>query len=428
MKFVKQDKGITLVALTITIIVLIILLSVTINAVIGDQSVTKKSRNERDTTRAKMIKEAMVNYNLELELGQTEDNITEYLKNKDMITQEEKQEIENTHKLVLGKETILFGKRLVDAFNEGEIKVGDYINYNEHIDETKTVETKTETNGWSNQNYIASKSTTWRVLGLDKTSKRLILISGNPIKKQMNSSSKNTWEKTPYLYMKGAYAYKNSKDILDNICSIYSTKYGTAKSITAEEINRLLNVTVDEENKKVYANTTTGTNIDEMGNLGNIYTYKNSDYSIESYINNKTHSLEGQKVNSNAYYYLYGGLSIDNTLKEILFNGTSKDDKYSKSYWLACRGTNIENGALNAKYGVGAVSYGGVYNNTEEFTTDGTWKAIGFAVRPVVYVNAGVTVDDLKVITSTEESWSGYDNSTPIIATGDASNGEAGTI
>ena len=214
---------------------------------------------------------------------------------------------------------------LVQAFEEGNIKVGDYLNYNDYVDKSKTYTTVTSENGWGDQKYIATKETYWQVLGLDETGKKLMLISQSPIKKEMKTSgTTEKWEKSPYLVLKGAKGYINSKKVLNNISGIYSTNLGTAQSITAEEINRLIGVTVDYKNKKVYANSNPNTNLDILQVLGNQYTYKTGDYTPQGYVNNKTKATEGTKTSpATAYIYEWSGLKIDATLQNMLFDKTS---------------------------------------------------------------------------------------------------------
>ena len=54
---IKQEKGITLIALSVTIIVLIILSSVIIEGVLGDDGLIKKARNKKDETTSLIEKE-----------------------------------------------------------------------------------------------------------------------------------------------------------------------------------------------------------------------------------------------------------------------------------------------------------------------------------------------------------------------------------
>ncbi len=326
-----------------------------------------------------------------------------------------------------------FGKKvtrkhvtLVEAFKDGSIKVGDFLNYNDYVDESKTYTTVTNENGWADQTYKATKETYWQVLGLDETGKRLMLISQSPIKKEMKTdSTAKDWEKSPYLVLKGAYGYINCKQILNNISGIYSTNIGTAKSMTAEEINRLIGVTVDYTNKKVYANMNPETNIDEDGTLGNQYTYKAAnDYTPSSYINNKTNATEGTKTDpATSYRYSWGNLTIDDALKTILFSGINAYEHYAKSYWLASSGV-FANSSF-AFFGPGNVCSGDVRTCSTIFISYGDWIAGGFGVRPLVYLNSNITVEDLHVIEGQEDDWSTY--STGVDApSGDASNGEAG--
>jgi len=227
--------------------------------------------------------------------------------------------------------------------------------------------------------------------------------------------------------MKGAYSYVNCVKMLDGISGIYSTSLGTAKSLTAEEINRLLGVTVDKENKKVYVNTAPDTNIDEGEVLGNTYTYKSTDYTPESYINNKTNvdTSKIPSVTADAYYYSWENLTIDATLKEMLFSKTTSSDKFSKAYWLASPG--VRTGEIFAGFGPGGVLTGRVYGGGNNlFNSNGNWFANKLGVRPVVYLNSEVSVDDLQKTEAVTDTWN-YDNSNPHVANGTKNNGLAGS-
>lgn len=254
-----------------------------------------------------------------------------------------------------------------------------------------------------------------------------MLISQSPIKKEMKTdTTAKDWEKSPYLVLKGAYSYVNCKTILNNISGIYSTSLGTAQSLTAEEINRLIGVTVDYTNQKVYANTDSNTNIDKLGVLGNQYTYKSRDYTPESYINNKTNATEGTKTDPlTAYCYQWGNLTIDDALKTMLFSGTTRDEDNAKSYWLASPAVYADSG--HAGFGPGAVGNGVVGAGIDFFFSGGNWNAYGFGVRPIVYLNSNITIEDLHVIDGQEDDWSAYSNNYNV-ANGDATNGEAGGI
>ena len=252
-----------------------------------------------------------------------------------------------------------------------------------------------------------------------------MLISQSPIKKEMKTDdTAEDWEKSPYLILKGAYSYVNGKTILNNISGVYSTELGEAKSITAEEINRLIGVTVDYTNKKVYANSNPDVNIDEYKVLGNQYPYTADDYTPESYIDNKNHATAGEKTDpATAYAYQWGNLTIGDTLKTMLFSGTTSDANDAKSYWLASSGVDAR--SIFAFFGPSRVFNGFVYSFTYLFRSNGKWNAYGLAVRPVVYLNSEITVEDLHVIDGQEDNWSAYSNN-GAVASGSSSNGEAG--
>ena len=465
----RNKKGITLIALVVTIVVLLILAGVTISLLLDENGIIAKSKDARNANRAGAIKEEITLWKADKFAAdngagshESMDDFLARLKTRGLISDEDIATIKDTRKLQVGKETIVFpsdAKTLVQAFKDNEIKVGDYLNYNDYVDETKTCTTLTNENGWADQKYTATKNTYWQVLGLDSTGEKLMLISQSPIKKEMkeeqttgviknkirlasienavklgtetsggessgSTGTTETWETTPYLVLKGAYGYVNCKTILNNISGIYSTSLGTAESLTIEEINRLIGVTVDYTNKKVYANSDPSVNIDGYKVLGNQYTYKASDYTPESYINNKTNATAGKQTDpATAYSYQWGNLTIDDTLKTMLFSGTTSDANFAKSYWLASSG--VRAGSSDARFGPGGVNGGGVFSGGYLFGSRGRWRALGLAVRPVVYLNSEITVEDLHVIDGQEDNWSAYSNG-DAVASGSSSNGAAG--
>ena len=456
----KNKNAITLIALVVTIVVLLILAGVTISLLLDENGIIAKSKDARNANRAGTIRDEISLWEADKVASEngagsheSMDAFLTRLKTRGLINDEDIQKIKDTRELQVGKEIIKFpsdAKTLVQAFNDGELQVGDYLNYNDYVDESKTYTTKTNENGWADQKYTATKNTYWQVLGLDETGERLMLISQSPIKKEMKQKAQEEsrtkiklasienavklgdigpttvdWEKTPYLVLKGAYSYVNCEKILNDISGIYSTSLGKAESLTAEEINRLIGVTVDYTNKKVYANSDLNTNIDKLGVLGNQYPYKETDYTPESYINSKANATAGTQTDpATAYGYQWGTLKIEDTLKTILFNGTTSDANFAKSYWLASPAVYANSGG--ARFGPGIVRYGRVYAGGGLFYSDGGWYANSFGVRPVVYLESNVTIEDLHTIDGQEEDWSAYSNSNPQVASGYSSTGEAG--
>ena len=78
----KEIKGITLITLAITIVVLIILAGVSINAVIGDDGIIKKAQNSANLTKEAEVKEAINRTILEFYLTNDYATLEEFLKAK----------------------------------------------------------------------------------------------------------------------------------------------------------------------------------------------------------------------------------------------------------------------------------------------------------------------------------------------------------
>lgn len=400
-KFIKKTKGITLIALVVTIVVLLILAGVSINMVLGQNGIVTKAKDARDKT-----EQAKQN-----DLASMDQVV------KDM------DDILNDNGTPGGDDTPTETKTLVEAFNAGELKIGDYVEYKPTARQTYT--SATNENGWADQTYTVDTTTTWRVLGLSDDGSQVLLTSGSPIKKNMNASSTKHWDKDPYLYMKGAYACVNCEKMLNDICAIYSTDLGTARSMTIEDINKACGVKV--EGNTVYLESDANkTNIDKMGVLGNTYTYKSSDYTPESYIDGKKNATADETVTVTGYHYDITSMTetkIGNTtLGSLLFDKTTGDGNSAKAYWLASPSVYV--GFSIARFGPGGVddNAGTGYGN---FASNGGWRAGRSAVRPVVSLKSDVTTAQVKKLANqTEDDWSGY--TAQWSTSGDASTGEAG--
>ena len=402
----KEKNGITLIALVVTIVVLLILAGVSINMVLGENGIVTKAKDARDKT-----KQAKQN-----DLA----SMDQFVKDMDDIL--------NDNGTSGRDDTPTETKTLVEAFNAGELKIGDYVEYKPTAGQTYT--SATDENGWADQTYTVDTTTTWRVLGLSDDGSQVLLTSGSPIKKDMDASSENDWDKNPYLYMKGAYAYVNCETMLNNICAIYSTDLGTARSMTIEDINKACGVKV-EGNTVYLASDTSKTNIDHAEVLGQTYTYTASDYTPESYIDGKKHvTADEEPATGTAYWYditsmkdkkVEGG---DVTLGSLLFDKITDDDNYAKAYWLASPGVFVD--SSRAGFGPGRV--GGIAGaGNVNFDSGGYWFANRCAVRPVVSLKSDVTTAQVKKSANqgiTEGAWSGY--TAQWSTSGDASNGEAG--
>lgn len=173
--------------------------------------------------------------------------------------------------------------------------------------------------------------------------------------------------------------------------------------------------------------------------LGATYTYKDTDYTPEGYIDGKkkiTEKYTADELESNpklktvtqdSYYYSYAGLmanTIGNTtLGEILFEQTLEADRYGKPYWLASPGALVDSNS--AYFGPGFVANNRVAVGGAIFGSFGGWSVFKYAVRPIVILNSSVTINQVQKTTGSTTQWN-YDNGYIFVESGDSSNGQAG--
>lgn len=407
----------------------------------GQNGILKRAQEANESTRGGDVQETV---SLEAQnneqakyLGgtqKTRSEVIEELHTKGKLTNEEVAALENSDSITIGGITIDFsilgkkGKTLVQAFLDNEIKVGDYIiNYNTTLNNANAeAKLTTEETGFDGgtQTYKVNANTTWRVLGLNEDKTQLIITTGSPIKKEMDSAATEDWKKNPYLYLDKAEGWYNTNDelvsnnILDKVCSIYAGKYAsTTKSMRIEDINLALGLTLDKSNNKLYKTADTSkTEIAEyQGFFGTNYTYKIGDYAPENYLKakyptkytNLANKKAGNSVAGTAFMYRYTSANIvdqSSKLYEVLFDGTEGSSN-GKAYWLASSGVGVD-GSDYCRFGPGAVYGGFAGAGRGLFYSNGNSDAEWLAVRPVVYLQSGVTVDDLSVSsTGREEEW-----------------------
>ena len=181
----KTEKGITLVALVVTIVVLLILAGVSINLVLGNNGIIAKAK-EAETKSA----EAREND----------------LKGMNALTEEMNNALGEKPKADLSK-----------------YKIGDYVNYT-YDTVSSGYETKSEENGYGNQTIAQSTETLkWRILNIDEANGTVDLVSATP--------TSNT------VGFGGILGYNNGPYIMDKICeALYSNN---SRGIKARSIDLL---------------------------------------------------------------------------------------------------------------------------------------------------------------------------------------------
>ena len=469
----KHNKGITLIALVVTIIVLLILAGVAISTLMGNNGIITRSSQAKEAKRAGEVEEQVRLWNLDKQIYTRSGNVgtapeemstlVQKLVDEKMLTSDEKDQIlgnttkgiEATGQVTIGEKTIVFGnpstaKTLVQAFIDGNIEVGDYISYTPK-NTSATVPLYKQDTGWDGtQTYSVDTTMSWKVLGLknpidsDPTTNQLIITTESPIMKDMKTGdTAEDYEKDPYLYLQGAEGYVNCVSTLNKICAIYGnsdyavqTSDGNyARSITADDINNLLGLEV--VNNGVYKKTDTErtTNLDQAGALGGSYDYtQDGGYSPTKYMNDvySTSLTVDNQVNSTAYIYSYTDSSIiasNSELYKTLFLGTeydaTNDVSGKKAYWLASPGVIADPDF--ADFGPGFVLDGIVGTDGDLFGSGGDWYARRFASRPIVYLKSNINIDQLETSkTGTDKNWNGATN--PDLVSGEQLTGSNGYI
>lgn len=397
--------------------------TISINAVVGENGIINKAQHAKDLQRASTVEEKVAMWKATKTLAkytdnsgvQTRDELVADLVQEGLLTTSEKTTIEETGSVTIAGKTISFGKTLVEMFEAGEIKVGDYVNYQNPTSGTYTVSgTKTgmqnyKDNGSTvadedlNQVYnIANNQLNWRVLGIDEETGGLKLIAGSPMKKETTSNN-------PYLMMYGAQSYVTGVDELNNICALYKNDLAVrARSVNIDDVNAITGVTTEDKIKEVNLDAYSGGK-----QYGETYSFTDQ-YTPESWLNNKTKTTVSGTVDG--YYYAVNAPSeagvpasatvSDTTAYNLLFNNVEYGS--GACYWLASRG--VDAGSSFAYFGLGVVGAGDgltvAGSGRIMFYSDGGGNIGGLAVRPVVVLGSDVTESDIQVIEAqTETTW-----------------------
>ena len=138
----KENKGITLIALVITIIVLLILAGVSIATLTGENGILTRASDADVETRAATVEERKNLWKTEKQAdnyigentAQTLEDLLDDLETEDLITAEERTKIEETGHVVIGSKDISFSDGLTEASYTITSSL-DEVNFNKIITE-----------------------------------------------------------------------------------------------------------------------------------------------------------------------------------------------------------------------------------------------------------------------------------------------------
>ena len=392
----KQEiSGITLIALVVTIIILIILATVSINAVFGEGGLIKRAEISR-----------------------------QLYENSAKNEEEKMKELENTITDTTSKWKY---DQKSQSVTNGDItlKVGEYINYNCHLEKEEIYESKVEINGYANQKFSSNTyNDSWRVFGADSNG-NLLIISESVISPDEGGYTDATYNTTGFS-MHSDSAYPNAITELNNICKVYGKGNNVlgAKCITVDDINKVTGYNPNTANfvnsdlpSCQYNNKVTYTlDSDGISCVGTKYptvSTKNTKVSTFTYWTGKQwKSLtqgENVEIENTVYAYFPDTLSdkISDEIKgiettsnacKLLFNsredGKFNNDKTPKGsgYWLAS--TGIWTDTYRVRYGLFVASYGIGFNTMYTSNAGTATSNSSQGIRPIVTLKSGVKLTD----------------------------------
>ena len=449
----KKQKGITLIALVVTIIVLLILAGVSIAMLTGNNGILTQGKRAKEETTVGHEKEAAQMAYAGAKAKKLGEEVTAEDVNEQLtINGENATATEGTNKIIVTftsgkvytidqsgkitqktpakKGTLAYmyekaeGCTKTDGSctNAEHLHIGDYVNL-ANPEEGKIDISATDSGmdnagleGITAQTFEISKTNNknqlnWRVLGENENGE-IELIAGSPMKSNNTLDSKEN----PYLYLYGAKAYENGKTILDNICELYKTKDKTgyissARSVNQKDIDKVVGLKSIAEIKNVNLDAYQGNK-----NIGEEYSFPDH-YTPSSWLNGKTKTLVSGKVDG--YGYTVNSkmgegapsVTVNDRIFKMLFENTEIDFEKpttgGRRYWLASRSVRSNSGDAIFCLGT-ATTRGGVSlaGSLIMFYSGGAEYYYGFAVRPVVSLKSNVTNSQVQKITDkTEDTW-----------------------
>ena len=388
----KERKGITLIALVITIIVLLILAGVSIAMLTGQNGILTQANNAKDETEQANAKEKVESAVIAT-MSQSKRGTLDADK---LVT-----EITNNYGGTATKtgtgfpvNTTVDGKSFtVDSDGNVElagskpqitregIKVGDYVNYAPDTASGKTYDSeKLKKGGYTgtSQQALSKDDLNWRVLR--KNDDGSIDLIGDTTSKS--------------VYFSGALGYNNGVYLLNDICKdLYSNKEHniTARSVNLEDMEKWLTTS----GQKARADYSDAVKYGETKEYKGSYSYRPDIY--------------GRTEDENANYYsepttetytpASGTATADNTLNakqtyyHIPINQTNYGDgeKVLSSFsyfWVAARYVGC--GSSYTFFGL-RIAGGSVYGNSLFYSHIST-NSYGLRLRPVVSLGSDVQI------------------------------------
>jgi len=332
----NKNRGITLIALVITIIVLLILAGISISMLTGENGLLTKASLAKDNTRAGGIQEE-INlavaqnelYNYSEGQKTNKDDLIEKLHDEGKLTDEEynllkgTEEVPGVNKITIGTIEVDFSK--LESGKSTGLQVGDYVKYGDKLT-AKTYTTDTEETGYTEtQTFATNTSMLWRVLSVDGDKVELVATQN------VLANDDETG-----LYLKGQKGFLNAETVLEDLCeTLYNSTSGTARSIKVDDINNLTN----------YDPTT-------YSGYGQSYTYTKGGPFWNKTTNTFINPTSDSPVTVTSDHYNYTtdtSIPLYDTLiaESATYTGDYEETNYPKFYWLGSRCANASDSSAN---------------------------------------------------------------------------------
>lgn len=424
----KQNKGITLIALVVTIIIIVILGGVSVSLIIGQNGIINKTIKANREYKYSVALEKLslkiadfkANNIIEKKEDPTLEELAEYLGNSgetEIILKEYNKvaytllenipnKLTNIVVQVVGYEEYQF---LIEeectvtkvSFDNGEnftkidnledeevilqslamqVQVGDYVAYNAlayNVEGNPYTYTSPEGtglehgNGYKEQTYTTKSDIKWRVLSKDASTGEVVLISEKSLMRDVTGYP---------FYMKGAISYLYAEEELNRICSIYGHGYGANidkvfTCQTGDTVEGLDTVTLTGSGSRSInaddINNITG--FDKTNDLVYAFNYGNTithtvGYPTKTTVDGISTSI-AERTETITSYVCFPRDYLDTTspIYDILF-GEIDDQSNAFGYWLASRSS--DGGDSSAYFMIGEVKKYTRYNSEDQTYTE----------------------------------------------------------
>ena len=354
MKKYKSQRGITLIALIITIIILLILAGLSISA-LTNQGLFKNAKEAQNTMDKAEGEQGKV-------LNEYEDEINKYLENDDKTA-----------------------KKLVDKVNDGTIKVGDYVKYTPDTASTDAILQELNTYSGSDANTtstLTQESLNWRVLDMEDGQVRL--ISELPTTSKIELSSYN--------------GYNNAVKLLDDTCNVLYNNSKLASKVQNLKIEDIMEKMIETNYTNITANygkQFTPTNkyypsilLKEKGQNVNGIVGTELNESEQKELINQTTKPQATSLEVKYTYWCKTMTTSDfknSKYYELFINNGSN---YS-TYWMSSRCIDYPSGG--ARFNISRVHSGDV-RASSLYNTNGAEYSDVNAFRPVITLNSNVQI------------------------------------